>query len=424
VSQPAVLILGADGFIGRHIAFTLRSEGWEVLASARRPDRLERMGFRVLKADLGDPATHDPAFWAPHLDGINHVINGAGLLTGSEAAFEAVHQNAPEALYRAMPSGCRALLISAVGIELAETPFARHRRMGEEIAARHGVTILRPGLVLGDTSYGGSSLVRALSIMPLATPVVGKGDQPFNPIHAGDLAMTIADLLRNPPPPGPHDIGGPERVTQADMLQDYRAWFGLPKAPLLRLPLPFAELMGRIGDALRIGPISLTAVRQLNAGVEATPGQAVTRLPHQPRPFSAFHRARPAGTQDLWHARIYLFRPALRLILAAMWLASGLLGLFLPAQDFLPLINSGLPDSLLIVLARICGLADLAIALALLRDWRPRVTLWAQLLLVAGYTLAFTLLAPALWLLPLGGLLKNIPILALIAVHGLLLEER
>lgn len=34
---PRVLILGADGFIGRHIAFALRREGWEVLASAKRP---------------------------------------------------------------------------------------------------------------------------------------------------------------------------------------------------------------------------------------------------------------------------------------------------------------------------------------------------------------------------------------------------
>ena len=38
--------------------------------------------------------------------------------------------------------------------------------------------------------------------------------------------------------------------------------------------------------------------------------------------------------------------------------------------------------------------------------------------------MAFSVLAPGLWLLPLGGLLKNLPVLALIAVHGLLGEER
>jgi nucleoside-diphosphate-sugar epimerase len=40
-----VLVLGADGFIGRHILLAFRAAGWDVLASARRVTRLERMGF-------------------------------------------------------------------------------------------------------------------------------------------------------------------------------------------------------------------------------------------------------------------------------------------------------------------------------------------------------------------------------------------
>lgn len=420
---PAVLILGADGFIGRHIAFALRREGWRVLASARRTDRLARMGFDTLCADLADPATHDPAFWAPHLRGVSYIVNAAGLLTGREAAFEAVHCKAPEALYRARPEGMPALLLSAVGIDDADTPFARYRRAGEAVAQRYGVTLLRPGLVLGDTSYGGSSLLRALAAMPLVMPVVGRGEQVFNPIHADDLAGVIRALLLDPPPPGPHEVGGPERITLAGMQRAYRAWLGLRPVPLLRLPLPLAEAIGRIGDALRIGPVSRTAVRQLSAGVEAHPDSATADS--SPRPFSDFHRARPAGTQDLWHARLYLARPALRLVLALMWLASGLIGLSLPAEDFLPLVaGSGLGDTTLTALARLGGVADLALGVALLRDWRPRLALWLQLALVAGYTLAFTVMAPALWLLPLGGLLKNIPVLALIALHGLMQEER
>jgi len=47
-----------------------------------------------------------------------------------------------------------------------------------------------------------------------------------------------------------------------------------------------------------------------------------------------------------------------------------------------------------------------------------------QAALVLSYTLAFTILAPGLWLLPLGGLLKNLPILALIAIHFILEDER
>ena len=421
-SPATVLLLGADGFIGRHIAFALRREGWHVIASARRTARLDQMGFATLRADLTDPATHDPAFWRPHLAGVDHVINAAGLLNGSEAAFTAVHQLAPQALYLAMPDTCTALLISAIGIESAETSFASHRRVGEKIARDHGVTILRPGLVLGDTSHGGSSLLRAFAAFPLVTPVVGRGNQPFNPIHADDLATVIRDCLRNPPPPGPHAVGGPETLTLADMTRAYRGWLGLARAPLLRLPLPLARALGSVGDALRLGPISRTAVDQLSAGVLAPTSEALTT---PVRPFSTFHRSRPAGTQDLWHARLYLLRPVLRLTLALLWIVSGLLGLFLPADQFLPLLGpTALPAAALIALARLGGLADLAIALALLRNWRPRLMAWLQVALVALYTLAFTILAPALWLLPLGGLLKNLPILALLLIHAVLEDER
>lgn len=60
------------------------------------------MGFDTLRADLTDPATHDPAFWRPVLAEGAHVINAAGLLTGSEATMHAVHVAAPAAVYAAL----------------------------------------------------------------------------------------------------------------------------------------------------------------------------------------------------------------------------------------------------------------------------------------------------------------------------------
>ncbi|MEX0284321.1 MAG: DoxX-like family protein [Paracoccaceae bacterium] len=420
MSRGRVLLLGADGFIGRHIGFALQQAGYDVLACARRPERLARMGFETLKADLRNPVTHKPSFWADHLRDAVGVVNAAGLLTGSDVRFQAVHCDAPQAVYAGMPEGCRAVLISAVGIDEADTAFARYRRAGEAIAAEHNAEILRPGLVLGDTSYGGSSLLRGLAACPLRTPVVGDGVQPFNPIHADDLATMVLHLLTLDSEPQTRVAGGPECVDQTQMIQAYRTWFGLPEVPVLRIPIAFANLLGQVGDVMRLGPISATAVSQLNAGVYA---------PHDPslppaRPFSEFHRARPAGTQDLWHARLYLLLPIVRLTLALLWLASGLLGLLLPPDSFLPLIDANLPDAALIALARAGGLADLTIALALLRGWRLRLMAGVQLAMVAGYTLTFTFLAPGLWLLPLGGLLKNLPILILLVLHLVLEDER
>ncbi len=413
-----VLLLGADGFIGRHIAFHLRAEGVQVLAQARNPARLARMGFATLRADLTDPATHTPAFWAPHLGDGTHIINAAGLLTGTARAFEAVHVRAPAAVYAARSPSSQILLISAVGIE-ADTAFAHWRRKGEETAA--GGIILRAGLVLADTSYGGSSLLRALAALPLRSPVVGAGDQVFNPIHATDLAAVVLECLQMPKP-GLWDIGGPQRLSQTDLLRAIQGWLGLPERPLLHIPLPLARLLGRMGDALSIGPVSATSVAQLQQGVLANPAPLLAHLRHHPRAFTQFLHARPAGTQDLWQARLYLLKPLIRLTLALLWLASAALGVFTPATAYLPLI--AMPAPLAIPLAYGTALADAAIGLALLRNWRPKATALLQIAMVLGYTLGLSLIAPGLWLDPFGGLLKNLPILALLLAHLALTEER
>lgn len=399
-----VLILGADGFIGRHIAFHLRQTGHEVLAQARRPGALAAMGFATLKADLTDPATHLPDFWRPHLQGA-HLIDAAGLLTGSQAQFRAVHHDAPKAALAALAPDARAILISAVGLQ-ADTPFARWRQQTE--ALFQDQTILRPGLVMADTSYGGTSALRAFAALPLRLPVVGDGSQPFNPIHAADLAKIVAHYLTQPP--AALEVGGPETLSLAQLTQLIRRWLGLPPRPLLRLPLPLARALGRIGDALALGPISSTAVAQLEAGVTAAPHPMA-------RGVSAFVLARPAGTQDLWQARLYLLKPLIRLTLALLWLWSAALGLTLPASSF--------PEGAgPVILARLGGLADLALALALLRNWRPKPVALAQLALVTAYTLGLTTLTPVLWLDPFGGLLKNLAVLALILTHLALVEER
>lgn len=415
-----VLVIGADGFIGRHIAFHLRARGHEVVAQARSTARLSAMGFAVLRADLTDPAVHDPAFWAPHLAPGTALVVAAGLLTGTEAAFRAVHVTAPQAAMTAAKGPV--VLISATGIDAADTPFARWRRAAEAMALDHGATVLRPGLVLAETSYGGSSLIRALAALPLVLPVVGDGRQAFNPIHAADLAAVVADCLTLPAGAATWQVGGPEVISQSGLIAATRRWLGLRPARVLPLPLPVARILGRIGDALRLGPISATAVAQLQAGVTTDPAH-FPPVATRPRGVSEFLNARPAGTQDLWQARLYLLKPLVRLTLAVMWLASAALGLFLPLTAFAAQV-AALPDWLALALARGGGLADLALGLLLLRNIAPRPVALAQLLVVGGYTLGLTLIAPGLWLDPFGGLLKNLPVLALILVHLALVEER
>src|SRR5690606_30707090 len=152
-----------------------------------------------------------------------------------------------------------------------------------------------------------------------------------NPIHAADLAEVVGECLSAPPGPNPGsvggawELGGPEVLSQSELALSLRHWMGLAKVPLLRLPLGLAKTVGKIGDILRLGPVSATAVAQLDQGVLADGSALLRRLRSRPRAVSGFLTSRPAGTQDLWQARLYLIKPLIRLSLAVLWLASAAL---------------------------------------------------------------------------------------------------
>jgi len=173
-----------------------------------------------------------------------------------------------------------------------------------------------------------------------------------------------------------------------------------------------------------IAPIFGAAVKQLEQGVATDITDMGKNFNSRPRAFSETLMAQPSQTQDIWHARLYFLRPILRLSLAIMWLVSGLIGLLLPVENFLPAVSGLLPDNLLIAFARLGGVVDLLIAAALFRAWRLKTMAWLQLGMVVGYTIGLSIIAPALWLEPFGGVLKNLPIIVLILIHRTLEEER
>lgn len=417
-----VLVLGADGFVGRHIAFGLRSAGHDVIASARRTSRLEQMGFQTLKADLLDPKSHSSHFWSAHVESVTHVVNAAGLLNAGKAAMEAVHLKAPRALYEALPDDAKILLISAISIDEGNSLFATTRIKGEKLVHQFDGIALRPGLVLADTSYGGSSLARALAALPWITPLIEGGAQKMNPIHASDLTEVIIELMQRPKAAETFEIGGAETITQAEMLSGYRKWLGLGAARQLNIPRGVAGMMGKTGDLLNLGPISSTFLSMMDAGAVA---KTSPQIQTKPRGFSDFLWKRPAGTQDIWQAHLYFPALLARLVLALMWLASGLIGLLYPVDGLVALgVAENLGATQALLLARGGGCIDLLIGWAVFRGWRPMLWGWVQLGMVAGYTLGLTVLDPALWGLPFGGLLKNLPILVLILFHMTLSDER
>jgi len=97
-----IMIVGATGFIGRHIAAHLHARGHDVIGISRRRaeafDAHPEYGWIIgdLHRDI------DPEPWRRRLFAIDAVVNCAGLhRENPEASFETVHALGPTALYRA-----------------------------------------------------------------------------------------------------------------------------------------------------------------------------------------------------------------------------------------------------------------------------------------------------------------------------------
>jgi len=434
-----ILLLGGTGFIGRHVAARLLSEGHALVLAVKEPERARRRFPQVETIAVDLARDTDPAAWLPRLAGIDAVVNAAGLLRG--AGIDAVHRDGPAALYAACAQlGVqRVIHISAAGADdAAGTDYARSKAAAEAwLRGRDDLDwlILRPSLVYHQGSYGGTSLMRGLAGLPGCVALPGDGAMAFHPIHAEDLAAGIAECLQRPALR--HQVfepGGPERLSLREMVLAWRAWLDLPPAPVLRLPMRLLYLAGWLGDALDAtlgggkarSPISQTSLRQLQHGAAGDAGPWLRTIAHPHVRFADALAMQPSHGADRWQARLYFLRPLARAALVLLWLLSGLIGLLAePSATAAVRALLGLPEAAHApLLYAFCAL-DIGLALALLRRWGDAFARAAlQVAVVLGYSLVLSIAAPHLWLEPLGPLLKNLPILVLILVDAAWEEDR
>lgn len=419
------LVVGANGFIGRHIVAALLTEGHRITGSSRDAVGLARAfpSITVIRADLGSTSETE---WRAALADVDVLVNVAGQLNRQ---LQAVHVEGPAALYRAALSAGvqRAILISAISARPdVDTGYARTKLEGEDILRRSGMawTILRPSLVVAKTSSGGSSVLRGLAGLPLFSPVLPTGDAQVSPLHAEDLGRIVSLVASDSRFAGATlEPCGPESYSVGELVATYRRWLGFAAAREVPLPAALVAPVARLGEWLG-GPISTTALRQLAAGNSGDAAAFAAATGFVPRSLSKVLETEPAGVQDRWHARLFFLAIAIRASLIFLWLASAISGVLFggaEARAFSAAI--GLPPAFVGPLIVVTAGLDL-VAAALLLTHRWRLALMLQLLLVLGYTVGLTIALPGLWADPFGALLKNVPILALILVNAALSEKR
>jgi uncharacterized protein YbjT (DUF2867 family) len=259
--KPHVLLLGAAGFIGRHVLQALLAQGVRVTAVCRPGSEhasSELLTWQALRLEqLGTP--HD---WAAHLQVVDVVINCVGILRQRIGErYDDIHHRMPTALAAACAQNdTRLIHTSALGLHAhAKSRFLSSKLLGELAIQASGADycIVRPSLIDGMGGFGASWL-RMLANWPVhfvPRGAIGK----IAAVQASDLAQAYVRLVQMQSLAAQREanLGGERLFAYAEYLQLLRG-VEVGRKPALQIPMP--NWVMRIGahlcDLFRFSPFS------------------------------------------------------------------------------------------------------------------------------------------------------------------------
>ncbi len=269
-----VLVTGATGFVGSHLAAALAKRGDDVFCLARRP---EQAAFIASLGALSAPGSlEDVESLKVALRGVEQVYHLAGLTAaGSEQEFLGVNEGGTLrlilAIRAAIPTLKRFVHVSSIaavgptsrGGRLTEdspcrplTAYGRSKLAGEAVV-RHAVglpwTIVRPPVVYGPRDR---ELLRLFRIARWGfAPVFGLGSQELSLVYVTDLVEGIARAGVEPAALGQtYHLAHPDVLRSRDLARAIGRAVRGGRAPLIvpvpaTVAAPIVRVIGRAAAA-------------------------------------------------------------------------------------------------------------------------------------------------------------------------------
>lgn len=266
-----VLVTGGTGVVGHASVTALIAHGHTVRLLSRHAERdARRWPARVepFPGDVGRPDTLRGA-----ADGCDAVLHVVGIVSESppDITFERVNVDGTRQMLAETERAKvgKFIYVSSLGAERGSSPYHRSKLRAEQLVQRFhgGWVILRPGNVYGPGDDEISLLLKMIRSLP-AVPVIGDGEQRFQPVWHEDLGEALARAVER------HDLhgrvlelAGPETTSQNELIERFRT---LTDRDPVRLPLPGflseigAKLVSSLHFELPFNESQLAMLREQN----------------------------------------------------------------------------------------------------------------------------------------------------------------
>lgn len=271
-----ILVTGGTGVVGRSTVTALIQHGHVVnlLSRRARRDALQwSQGVHPFPGNVADPPTIAPA-----IEGCDGVLHLTSIVdeSGSDT-FERINVEGTRNVVRAAEQAGvrRVVFVSSLGADTGQSPYHQSKRRAEAIvrAFRGEWIVVRPGNVFGPGDEQISLLLRMVRTLP-TLPVIGDGDQRFQPIWHEDLAEVLALAVERADLPARElEVAGGELTSQNDLIQRLSKITG---REVTRVPIPemLAGLGLRLASALGVGvAFNDGQLRMLREGNEIRAGR-------------------------------------------------------------------------------------------------------------------------------------------------------